>query len=197
MKPSPRNDYIKLCQKLKRPNTIDFGREYDQLLKHKLIKSVLVENDNLVVNTKLITVKYKKSIYALGEFKIKFEIVDNSIYGTPYFKNITGFIMKKSGNEENPWYKIYHHPHIMECYEDYSTIDYENEQDACLGNIFDLVEDLKNRRNIAGLIYVYLNFLQSYQGKDYYNREDDNNYEAYIEVTKWPKVRTKTKKKKR
>lgn len=195
-KTNPRNDYISLCQKLQRPINMDYGREYDQLLKHKLIKSIIVENGNLIVNTRLITVKYKKSVYALGEFKIKFKIVTNSIYDT-YFKNITGFIMKKPTDKRETWFKIYHHPHIMDYHSNYDEIDDESNQDACLGNITNIEEELINKGLLAQLIYLYLNFLQSYQGSYYTLEEDDEDYEAYISIARWPRIKPKTKKHRR
>lgn len=194
MKPNPRNDYIQLCQRMKRPKTIDFGREYDKLLKHRLIKNIEIKGGGLLVSTKLITIKYRGETYALGEFEILLEI-DLDINKVT-FKNLTNPVIREYKKESK---RIYHHPHIMD-YFDYNEINDEynyNGQDACLGNIDDLVDDLIYIKDIPGLIYLYLNFLQSYQGSYYTDNEGDD-YEAYKEITYWPLVKKpKIKKRKR
>ncbi len=194
MKPNPRNDYIKLCQRMKRPKNIDFGREYDKLLKHKLIKNIEINGNGILVSTRKITIKYKRRAYALGEFEILLEI--DLDFNKVTFKNLTNPIIREDKEESK---RIYHHPHIRDYFaydENADEYDYDG-QDACFGNIKDLIDELLDKEDIPGLIYLCLNFLQSYQGHDYTDNEGDD-YEAYKEITYWPLVKKpKIKKRKR
>jgi hypothetical protein len=124
------------------------GAEFDKLMIHPDIESVLIENGYIQVCTGPICIEFDKKVYDIGKFKIDLSINPNN------------FVVKMTNLTRSLYGTA--HPHI-----------YEN-GNPCLGNIAECLPQMVGRYQFAAAINICIQFLKNVnEDKGHYSKITD------------------------
>ena len=125
-------------------NDENYRKEFDKIASHKKIKGIKISGSKIIIFTKMIlcTDPRDKVVHALGEFKISIDMNSSKIIITNLTQTINGY---QSGMQA---------PHVFA------------DGRPCLGTAQELINDCVARYEVASVVGVAINFLESVNIED-------------------------------